>query len=96
MATAAAMLISANRALAAATYSVSLILQKPLVAKLSALHVTWLACVIGAATCLPFGPTLVSEVADAPASSLWWIVYLGVFPTAIGVAAPTSVIRANV
>jgi drug/metabolite transporter (DMT)-like permease len=68
---------------AAITYSVSLILQKPLVAKLSAVHVTWLACVIGAAVCLPFTPSLVSEAADAPASSLWWVVYLGVFPTAI-------------
>ena len=67
----------------AVTYSVSLILQKPLVAELSAVHVTWLACVIGAAACLPFAPGLVSEAADAPASSLWWVVYLGVFPTAL-------------
>ena len=64
----------------AVTYSVSLILQKPLVADLSAIHVTWLACVIGAVTCLPFAPALASEVAAAPASSLWWVVYLGVFP----------------
>ncbi|MEZ0579690.1 DMT family transporter [Nocardioides sp. MH1] len=67
----------------AITYSVSLILQKPLVADLSAVHVTWLACVIGAATCLPFAPALVDQAADAPASSLWWVVYLGVFPTAL-------------
>ncbi|WP_183095357.1 DMT family transporter [Nocardioides stalactiti] len=67
----------------AITYSVSLILQKPLVADLSAVHVTWLACVIGAATCLPFAPALASEVADAPTSSLLWVVYLGVFPTAL-------------
>ncbi|KAA1428049.1 DMT family transporter [Nocardioides antri] len=67
----------------AVTYSVSLILQKPLVADLSAIHVTWLACVIGAVTCLPFAPALASEVAAAPASSLWWVVYLGVFPTAV-------------
>jgi drug/metabolite transporter (DMT)-like permease len=67
----------------AATYSVSLILQKPLLTDLSAVHVTWLACAIGAITCLPFGPSLVSEVADAPASSLLWLIYLGVFPTAI-------------
>ena len=32
---------------------------------------------------MPFAPTLVSEAADAPASSLLWLVYLGVFPTAI-------------
>ncbi len=67
----------------AATYSVSLVLQKPLLTDLSAVHVTWLACTIGAITCLPFGPSLVSEAADAPASSLLWLIYLGVFPTAI-------------
>jgi drug/metabolite transporter (DMT)-like permease len=68
---------------AAVTYSVSLILQKPLVADLSAVHVTWLACVIGAAACLPFAPALVTEAAAAPTSSLLWVVYLGVFPTAL-------------
>jgi drug/metabolite transporter (DMT)-like permease len=67
----------------AATYSVSLILQKPLLTDLSAVHVTWLACIVGSASCLPFAPTLVSEAADAPTSSLLWLVYLGVFPTAI-------------
>lgn len=69
--------------LAAVVYSISLIVQKPLVATLSSLHVTWLACTIGAVVCLPFASTLVSEVGDAPASSVWWLVYLGVFPTAI-------------
>lgn len=67
----------------AVTYSISLILQKPLVADLSAVHVTWLACVVGAATCLPFAPELAAEAADAPTSSLLWVVYLGVFPTAL-------------
>jgi drug/metabolite transporter (DMT)-like permease len=67
----------------AVVYSVSLILQKPLVARLSALHVTWLACTIGAVACLPFAPALLSEAGDAPTSSLLWVVYLGVFPTAI-------------
>ena len=37
----------------------------------------------GALSALPFAPTLVSEAADAPASSLLWLVYLGVFPTAV-------------
>ncbi len=68
---------------AAAAYSVSLIVQKPLVAQLSALHVTWLACTVGAVVCLPFAGVLVREIGDAPASSIWWLVYLGVFPTAI-------------
>lgn len=67
----------------AAAYSISLVLQKPLVARLSALHVTWLACTVGAVVCLPFAGQLVSEAADAPASSLLWLAYLGVFPTAL-------------
>ena len=67
----------------AVAYSISLILQKPLVGRLPAVHVTWLACTVGAVTCLPFAGDLVSEAGDAPASSLWWLVYLGVFPTAI-------------
>ena len=33
--------------------------------------------------CLPFAPALAAETADAPVSSLLWVVYLGVFPTAI-------------
>lgn len=67
----------------AVTYSVSLVLQKPLLTELSAVHVTWLACVIGAITCLPFGPSLISQATEAPTSSLLWLVYLGVFPTAV-------------
>jgi drug/metabolite transporter (DMT)-like permease len=68
---------------AAAVYSISVILQKPLVARLSAITVTWLACTVGAVVCLPFAGQLVSDVRDAPASSILWVVYLGVFPTAI-------------
>ena len=67
----------------AVAYSISLILQKPLVGKLAAVHVTWLACTIGAISCLPFAGDLVDQAQDAPTSSIWWLVYLGVFPTAI-------------
>jgi len=69
--------------LSAVVYSISLILQKPLVGRLPAVHVTWLACSIGAVVCLPFAGQLVRQAADAPASSIWWLIYLGVFPTAI-------------
>ena len=58
-------------------------LQKPLVARLPAIHVTWLACTIGAVVCLPFAGQLVDDTGDASASDVWWVVYLGVFPTAI-------------
>ncbi len=69
---------------AAAAYSGGVIAQKPLLERTSALQITFLACVIGAAACLPFAGTLVDEARAAPASSLAWMVYLGVFPTAIG------------
>ena len=69
--------------LSAVVYSVSLVLQKPLVSRIPAVHITWLACTVGALACLPFAGHLVRETADAPASSIAWVVYLGVFPTAI-------------
>jgi drug/metabolite transporter (DMT)-like permease len=69
--------------LAALVYSISLVIQKPLVSRLSALHVTWLACTIGAIACLPFIGSLVDDTSRASASDIWWVVYLGVFPTAI-------------
>lgn len=67
----------------AVSYAISLILQKPLVARLSPLHVTWLACSIGAVCCLPWAGQLVHQVAAAPAASTAWLVYLGIFPTAL-------------
>jgi drug/metabolite transporter (DMT)-like permease len=67
----------------AAAYAVSLIFQKPLVSRLSAIQVTWTACTVGALACLPFADDLVRETADAGTSDVLWVVYLGVFPTAI-------------
>jgi drug/metabolite transporter (DMT)-like permease len=67
----------------AAVYSISVILQKPLVTRLPALHITWLACTVGALACLPFVGQLVDDTRSAPTSSILWVIYLGVFPTAI-------------
>ena len=67
----------------AVAYAVSLIFQKPLVSRLSAVEVTWIACTVGAVACLPFAPGLVRDAAAASASDVAWVVYLGVFPTAI-------------
>lgn len=77
----------------AAAYSVSLILQKPLVARLSGIHVTWLACTVGAVACLPFAGQLWRETAAAPVSSAWWLVYLGVFPTAVAFSTYAYALR---
>jgi drug/metabolite transporter (DMT)-like permease len=69
--------------LAALVYSIALVVQKPLVSRLSAVHVTWLACTVGAVACLPFAGQLVDGTRAASGSDIWWVVYLGVFPTAI-------------
>jgi drug/metabolite transporter (DMT)-like permease len=70
--------------LAAASYSVAMVAQKPLLADLPGLQVTWLACTIGAVVCLPFGPALARELEGADASTWLWVAYLGAFPTAVG------------
>jgi drug/metabolite transporter (DMT)-like permease len=69
--------------LSAVVYAISLVLQKPLVGRLPALQVTWAACTIGAVACLPFVGQLVGETADASLADVGWLLYLGVFPTAI-------------
>jgi drug/metabolite transporter (DMT)-like permease len=68
---------------AAVGYAIGVVAQKPLLGRLPALEVTWLACTVGAVACLPFAPQLVSEAAHARVSTLGWIGYLGAFPTAI-------------
>lgn len=68
---------------AAAAYAGGVLTQKPLLRRVSALQVTWLACSVGALACLPFAPALLREVGRADVSAIGWAVYLGVFPTAI-------------
>ncbi|MGC4937064.1 DMT family transporter [Kribbella sp. DT2] len=69
---------------AAISYAVGVVTQKPLLSRLPAAEVTWLACTIGAVVCLPFAPTLIDELRTASAATIWWVVYLGAFPTALG------------
>ena len=68
---------------AAVAYAGGVTMQKPALRSVPALNVTWLACVTGMVACLPFAPQLVSELGTAQASSIGWLVYLGLFPTAI-------------
>ena len=44
--------------LAALAYAGGVVIEKPLLQRVSALQVTWLACSVGAISCLPFAPTL--------------------------------------
>jgi drug/metabolite transporter (DMT)-like permease len=69
---------------AAAAYSAAAVAQKVVLRRLPPLQTIFLCCVIGAAACSPFGPQLVRELGTAPGTSIGWIVYLGVFPTALG------------
>jgi drug/metabolite transporter (DMT)-like permease len=69
--------------LAAITYAVGVLAQKPLLGRLPGPEVTWIACLIGAVVCLPWSGELVTVVRDSDPGTLWWIVYLGVFPTAV-------------
>jgi drug/metabolite transporter (DMT)-like permease len=68
---------------AALAYAGGVVTQKPLLDRVSALQVTWLACGAGAIACLPFAPALLRELGQADASAVGWAVYLGVFPTAV-------------
>jgi drug/metabolite transporter (DMT)-like permease len=69
--------------LAAVSYAIAVVAQKPLLARLPALEVTWLACTVGAVCCLPFLPRLISDVGAAAPATVAWVVYLGAFPTAL-------------
>jgi drug/metabolite transporter (DMT)-like permease len=69
--------------LAAVVYAVAVVAQKPLLAELPALQVTWIACSIGALCCLPFAPDLVHDVRASGTSVVVWVVYLGLMPTAV-------------
>jgi drug/metabolite transporter (DMT)-like permease len=68
---------------AALTYAIGVVSQKPLLRRLPGLQVTFTACAIGAACLLPWSGALAGEVARAPAGSIAGMAYLGVVPTAL-------------
>src|SRR3954453_5086893 len=78
---------------AAIAYAFGVVIQKPLLARGSGLSITWVACAVATVACLPFGPKLVHDLADAPASAVGWTVYLGLFPTAIGFTTWASALK---
>jgi drug/metabolite transporter (DMT)-like permease len=69
---------------AAVAYAIAVVIQKPLLERSSGLVITALASAVATVACLPFGPSLVHDVGNAPLSASAWTVYLGLFPTAIG------------
>jgi drug/metabolite transporter (DMT)-like permease len=69
---------------AAFAYAGGVVAQKPVLRHASPLLVTWLACTVGAISCLPYAGVLVRQFGDAGAPTIAWMMYLGVAPTAIG------------
>jgi drug/metabolite transporter (DMT)-like permease len=69
--------------LAAGSYAVGVVSQKPALRHAGALQVTTFGCLVGTVACLPFSGVLVSQAAHAPLSATLDLVYLGVFPTAL-------------
>jgi drug/metabolite transporter (DMT)-like permease len=75
-------------------YASAVVVQKPVLARVSAFQVTWLGCAAATLACLPlFASTLATEAAHANTEALAWTVYLGVGPTAIGFATWAFALR---
>jgi drug/metabolite transporter (DMT)-like permease len=76
---------------AAVAYAVAVVVQKPVLARVSPLQVTWLGCVAATLVCLPFALAL--AVGSGSPRALAWTAYLGLVPTAIGFAAWSFALR---
>jgi drug/metabolite transporter (DMT)-like permease len=70
--------------LSAGCVSVYFVFQKPYLAKYGALPFTTYAVWVGTLLTLPYSSNLYSQTLTAPASTTLVLVYLGLFPTALG------------
>ncbi|MCU1614793.1 MAG: putative permease [Frankiales bacterium] len=68
---------------AAVTYACGVVAQKPVLRRLPPLQVTFTACAIGAACCLPWAGVLADELGSVSAGAVAGMVYLGAVPTAL-------------
>jgi drug/metabolite transporter (DMT)-like permease len=69
--------------LAAVTYAIGVVAQKPALKHGSALQITTWSVLVATTALLPFAGQLTHELADAPLSATLNMIYLGVGPTAI-------------
>ena len=72
---------------AALTFAIGVLTQKKLLPTISPLELTFWYAVVGTVVCLPWTPEAVDVLGDASADTIWWILYLGVFPSAIAFVA---------
>ncbi|MCL2542980.1 MAG: DMT family transporter [Nocardioidaceae bacterium] len=83
--TSAGDLVGVGLALVAALgFAVGVLTQKRLLTRLRALDLTFWFTVVGAIGCLPWAGQLAHTTGSASAGDLAWIVYLGIFPSAVG------------
>jgi drug/metabolite transporter (DMT)-like permease len=68
---------------AAVAYATGVLLQKPVLPRTTPLVAATTGTATGAFVSAPFAPDLVGRLPDLSGGSLAWIVYLGIFPTAI-------------
>jgi drug/metabolite transporter (DMT)-like permease len=69
---------------AAFCYALSVVVQKPLLTRVSPLAITWLACMFGTLVCVPWAGTLARELPHTRASAIGWMVYLALVPLTLG------------
>jgi len=69
--------------LAAISWSIYFIIQKPYMAKYSAFEITTYSVLVGTFFLLPFLPNLAQEAQAAPLSATLAIIYLGIFPSTL-------------
>ena len=69
--------------LAAVTYAIGVVAQKPALRHGSALQITTYACLVATVALLPFAGRLLHDAAAAPPAATLNVIYLGVFPTAV-------------
>src|SRR5262249_5413571 len=79
--------------LAALAYALAVVVQKPVLMRVSAFQVTWLGVAAATVACLPFAPALAGEAGKAGAGAIGWAIYLGALPTALGFATWTFALR---
>ncbi|MEU9820113.1 DMT family transporter [Pseudonocardia alni] len=69
--------------LAAATWTIGVLAQKPVLRRLPAVQVTQVACLVGAVATLPWAGDLVDALGTASGPEIAGMVYLGLVPTAL-------------
>jgi drug/metabolite transporter (DMT)-like permease len=80
-------------AVAVIAYSVAVVVQKRVLRRVSPFQVTWLGSAAATLACLPFLPALVGDVARSHPPAVWWVIYLGAMPTALGFMTWTFALR---